>query len=50
MSGKDVTVESIQREILFNGAVQTSWNPPAYMITYSKGMLDPSNFKDANFA
>ena len=39
---KDITVEKIQQEILYNGAVQTSWNPPYYFNSYVSGLLEPS--------
>lgn len=36
ISGED----DIKREILMNGAVQTSWNPPAAFQVYKKGILE----------
>ena len=39
---KDITVDKIKQEILYNGAVQTSWSPPYYHNSYVSGLLEPS--------
>ena len=39
---KNPTVESIQKEILYNGAVDVNWASSSYLHAYRSGVISPS--------